>query len=225
MSRPEQSHDKRLLEIVGLFAKLGLTGFGGPAAHISMMFDKVVKRRQWLKEEEFLDLMGATNLIPGPNSTGMAIHLGHRRGGWPGLLLAGSCFIFPAALIVLACAWAYAEYGSLPDAEAVLYGVKAVIIGVVAQALWRLGRTALKTKLLGAICIAGIALGFAGVNAGSLSLMAVVSYTLAREAIVDVPSILLATLSSVLLMRFHVNSAWLVLAGAIVGLAIHGRWP
>jgi chromate transporter len=138
-------------ELAGLFLKLGLTAFGGPAAHIAMMEDEVVRRRKWLAREEFLDLLGATNLIPGPNSTEMAIHVGRRRAGWPGLLVAGVCFILPAMLITLVCAWAYSRYGTLPQAEGILYGIKPVIIAVVVQALWSLGGSALKTHALVAV--------------------------------------------------------------------------
>lgn len=110
-----------------------------------------MRRRQWLSHQEFLDLLGATNLIPGPNSTEMAIHIGHRRAGWPGLIVAGTCFIVPAMLIVLACAWAYTRFGTLPQADGILYGIKPVIIAVVLQALWGLGKSALKTPLLMAL--------------------------------------------------------------------------
>src|SRR5436190_18913364 len=105
---------ERLIELTKLFLKLGVIGFGGPAAHIAMMEDEVVRRRQWLTREEFLDLLGAANLIPGPNSTEMAVFIGHRRAGWPGLLVAGLSFIVPAMLIVVACGWAYVRYGKLP---------------------------------------------------------------------------------------------------------------
>ncbi len=150
--------------VAGLFLKLGTTAFGGPAAHIAMMEDEVVRRRRWLTHEEFLDLLGATNLIPGPNSTEMAIHIGHRRAGWPGLLIGGACFILPAALIVTAIAWAYVRYGKLPEANALLYGVKPVIIAVVLQALWSLGRTAVKTRTLAAMGVLGVIAWFLGVN-------------------------------------------------------------
>lgn len=143
----------RLFELAGVFLKLGAAAFGGPAAHVAMMEDEVVRRRGWLAREEFLDLLGATNLIPGPNSTEMAIHIGRRRAGWAGLLLAGACFILPAALIVTAMAWVYVRFGGLPRAEGVLNGVKPVIIAVVGQALWRLGRSAAKTRFL---AIAGV---------------------------------------------------------------------
>lgn len=153
-----------LRELALLFLRLGTTAFGGPAAHIAMMEDEVVRRRKWLTSEEFLDLLGATNLIPGPNSTEMAIHVGHRRGGWPGLLVAGSCFIVPAALIVLAFAWCYMRYRSLPETDAVLYGVKPVIIAIVLQALWGLARSAVKNRLLGVVGAAAVVASFFGVN-------------------------------------------------------------
>ncbi|HEY7546859.1 MAG TPA: chromate efflux transporter [Blastocatellia bacterium] len=166
--RPERVSDMTrpasLREVALLFLKLGVIAFGGPAAHIAMMEDEVVRRRGWLSKEEFLDLLGATNLIPGPNSTELAIHIGHRKAGWAGLLIAGSCFILPAALIVTAFAWAYVRYGSLPQADAVLYGIKPVIIAIVVQALWRLGRTALKTVWLSVISTAGVVFSFLGVN-------------------------------------------------------------
>jgi len=160
----EVKPERPLVELAGLFLRLGTTAFGGPAAHVAMMEDEVVRRRNWLTREEFLDLLGATNLIPGPNSTEMAIHIGHRRAGWPGLVVAGVCFILPAACIVSVIAWAYVRYGQLPRVEGILYGVKPVIIAIVAQALLGLGRTALKTKTLAAIAIAAAALNFYGVN-------------------------------------------------------------
>lgn len=147
-----------------LFLRLGTTAFGGPAAHIAMMEDEVVRRRRWLTRDEFLDLLGATNLIPGPNSTELAIHIGHRQAGWPGLLVAGVSFILPAVLIVTAFAWAYVRYGSLPQVAGVLYGVKPVIIAIVLQALWSLGRTAIKTKFLALVTVAAVALTFLRVH-------------------------------------------------------------
>ncbi len=157
----EAGRDRSLSELAWLFLRLGTTAFGGPAAHIAMMEDEVVRRRRWLSREEFLDYLGATNLIPGPNSTELAIHIGHARAGWPGLLVAGVCFILPATLIVAALAWAYARFGALPAAGGVLYGVKPVVIAVVAQALWGLGRAALKSRML-------IALGLVSLSAAAL---------------------------------------------------------
>lgn len=152
------------MELAGLFLRLGTTAFGGPAAHIAMMEDEVVRRRKWLTREEFLDLLGATNLIPGPNSTELAIHIGHHRAGWPGLVVAGTCFILPAFLIVLGIAWAYVTYGKLPAADGILYGVKPVVIAVVLQALWGLARSAAKTRFLIGLGLVAVPLLFAGVN-------------------------------------------------------------
>jgi chromate transporter len=153
-----------LRELAALFLKLGTIAFGGPAAHIAMMEDEVVRRRRWMTHDEFLDLLGATNLIPGPNSTEMAIHIGHRRAGWRGLVVAGASFILPAVLIVMGFAWAYVRYGSIPQVKGVLYGIKPVIIAIVLQALWSLGRAAMKTKFLAAIGIAGIILTLSGLH-------------------------------------------------------------
>ena len=133
-----------LREVALLFSKLGIIGFGGPAAHIALMRDEVVRRRQWMDDQEFLDWVGATNLIPGPNSTELAIHLGHQRAGWKGLLTAGVCFITPAVVIVATLAWLYADYGTDPRVVDIRYGVLPVIIAVVAHALVGLGRTALR---------------------------------------------------------------------------------
>lgn len=321
-----------------------------------MMEEEVVRHRGWLTREEFLDLLGATNLIPGPNSTELAIHIGHRRAGWRGLLVAGACFILPAALIVFAIAWLYVRYAKLPQAEALLYGIKPVIIAIVADALWRLGKTAMRTPLLALAGIAAATAAFLGVhelivlfatavlmmvtrirpprattlsvlplflfflkvgsvlfgsgyvllaflradlverwgwlsegqlldavavgqitpgpvfttatfigyviggapgavaatvgiflpafffvaitapiiprlrsskvmsafldglNAASVALMAVVTWQLARAALIDVPTVALAVVSALLLWRFRLNSAWLVLGGAAFGL-------
>ncbi len=154
----------RLAEVAALFLKLGFTAFGGPAAHIAIMHDEVVVRRKWLTDEEFLDLLGATNLIPGPNSTEMAIHIGYLRAGWPGLLLGGFCFVAPATLIVLALAWLYVRFGTTPQAEWLLYGIKPVVIAIIAQALWTLGSKALKNKTLALIGIIVFGLYFLRVN-------------------------------------------------------------
>lgn len=151
-------------EVIRLFLRLGFTAFGGPAAHIAMMHDEVVTRRGWMDEQHFLDLVGATNLIPGPNSTEMAIHVGYDRAGWRGLVAAGVCFILPAALIVGLLAWAYVQYGSTPQGEALLYGIKPVIIAIVLQALIRLGRAAIKGPLLAVIGAAALLLYLLGVN-------------------------------------------------------------
>lgn len=160
----EASRSTRLRELATLFLRLGLTAFGGPAAHVAMMEDEVVVRRRWLTREEFVDLLGATNLIPGPNSTEMAIHVGHRRAGFPGLVVAGTCFILPATILVGLIAWAYVRFGTLPEVEGVLYGIKPAVVAIVVQALWRLGQSALKTRLLIAAGLVAAALGFAGIH-------------------------------------------------------------
>ena len=151
-----------LAEVGRLFLKLGVLGFGGPAAHIALMEDEVVRRRGWLTREAFLDYVGATNLIPGPNSTELAIEIGRDRAGWRGLIVAGLAFILPAALIVGVTAWAYVRFGQLPAVLALLAGVKPVVIAIVAQALWRLARTAVKNGWLAAVAagsIGAIAMG------------------------------------------------------------------
>lgn len=153
-----------LRELAWLFLRLGTTAFGGPAAHIAMMEGEVVRRRGWLSREAFLDLVGATNLIPGPNSTEMAIHIGYLRGGWAGMVIAGASFIFPAVVIVTVLGWVYRRFGALPQAAGLLYGVKPVVIAIVLQALWGLGRTAVKTKFLAAVGLAAAALTVLGVN-------------------------------------------------------------
>lgn len=153
-----------LRELATLFLRLGFTAFGGPAAHVALMEDEVVRRRQWLTHEEFLDLLGATNLIPGPNSTEMAIHIGRKRAGTAGLIVAGVCFIVPAMCLVLACAWAYVKFGRIPQVQGILYGVKPVIIAVVAQALWGLTKSAVKTKWLALLATGAATAAFLGVN-------------------------------------------------------------
>ena len=153
-----------LREIASVFLRLGILGFGGPAAHIAMMEDELVRRRGWLTRERFLDLLGATNLIPGPNSTELAIHIGRERAGWRGLLVAGASFILPAFVIVLACAWAYVRFGTRPAARGLFYGVAPVMVAVVLQALWRLGRTAVRTPALALVAVLSFATAVAGVH-------------------------------------------------------------
>jgi chromate transporter len=140
-----------LRELFLLFTKLGFAAFGGPAAHVAMMRQEVVTRRGWMGDQEFLDLNGATNLIPGPNSTELAIHIGRERAGWRGLLVAGTCFIVPATMIVLAFAIAYKIYGSTPAGQSLLYGITPVVVAVIIQALWGLLKTAVKGPLTAAV--------------------------------------------------------------------------
>jgi chromate transporter len=154
----------RLGELARLFLRLGTVAFGGPAAHIAMMEDEVVRRRRWVSHEEFLDMIGACNLIPGPNSTEMAIHLGHRRAGFAGLAVAGACFAVPAVAITIAIAWAYVRFGSLPQVTGALYGIKPVIIAVVVQALWRLWPSAARTPSLIVITLVATVAALLGFN-------------------------------------------------------------
>jgi chromate transporter len=156
------SRRDRLAELFGFFSRLGLTAFGGPAAHIALMEHESVERRRWLSREQFLDLVGACNLLPGPSSTQVAMALGYTRAGWSGLAIAGVCFILPASVATLALAWAYVRYGSLPQAQGILYGTKPVMIAIIAQAIWRLGRTALRRWLLAGVGIACFTAALAG---------------------------------------------------------------
>ena len=197
-------------ELAGLFLRLGITAFGGPAAHIGMMRDEVVERRRWLGDAEFLDLLAATHLIPGPNSTEMAIHVGYKRAGLPGLLMAGCCFILPPCLMVGVIAWGYVRYGDTPQVGWLMYGVSPVIIAIVVQALWKLGVSAVKgpaTALIGMLAIglslAGLnelallalggivmvaaRLGRPGVLAGTIALLGAGSTLFAQAGAVDVP--------------------------------------
>jgi chromate transporter len=154
----------RLGEIAIVFLRLGAIGFGGPAAHVALMEEELVRRRRWLDRQRFLDLLGATNLIPGPNSTEMAIHLGHERAGLPGLVVAGVLFIAPAAFSTLALAWAYVRFGARPEAGALLYGVKPVVSAIILSALLDLGRTAVKDRLTAAGGLVAFGLAIAGVD-------------------------------------------------------------
>lgn len=178
-----------LREIAALFLRMGFTAFGGPAAHIAMFRDEVVTRRQWITDQHFLDLLGATNLIPGPNSTEMAIHIGYTRGGWRGLIVAGVCFIGPAALIVLALAVLYVQYGTTPAATWLLYGIKPVIIAVILQAIYGLLWTAIKNRLLAGLGLAAFILYLAGIHelalmsGGAAAYLLIVRTTQARGAV------------------------------------------
>src|SRR5262245_37367342 len=167
-------------EVGRLFLKLGLIGFGGPAAHIAMMEDEVVRRRRWLTREQFLDLLGATNLIPGPNSTEMAIHVGYVRAGGLGLVAGGACFILPAMLITLVLATVYARYGRLPEAGWILYGIKPVIIAVVVQAMWGLACKAVATPLAAAVAATVLILALRGANEVALLFAAALGLPLLR---------------------------------------------
>ncbi len=153
---------ERLLELARTFLRLGVIGFGGPAATIAMMDDDIVQRRRWLSREHFLDLVGATNLIPGPNSTEMVMHIGYERAKFPGLVVAGACFILPAALMTGVLGWLYLSYGTIPEVEPFLVGIKPAVLAIILSALWRLGRTAMKSLslfLVGLIVASALVLG------------------------------------------------------------------
>ena len=214
-----------LTDVAKLFLKLGFTAFGGPAAHISIMHDEVVIRRKWLTDEEFLDLLGATNLIPGPNSTEMAIHIGFLRAGWLGLIAAGLCFILPATLIVLGLSWLYVQYGTMPQTEWLLYGIKPVVIAIIAQALWMLGSKAFKNKLLMFVGIAIFVFYFLGLNeiallfAGGLVLMLVSNFRRLRSIN---PILLLPLSGAVLTQTIPFSLSTLFLTFLKIGSVLYG---
>jgi chromate transporter len=156
--------ESNLKEVAGLFLKLGVIGFGGPAAHIAMMRDEVVQKRKWMDEQHFLDLVGATNLIPGPNSTEMAIHIGHERAGWKGLIVAGLCFIMPAVFITGIFAWLYKQYGQLPAVQPFVYGIKPAIIAIILGAIFPLAKKSLKSVELAIIGLAVLVLSLINFN-------------------------------------------------------------
>jgi chromate transporter len=159
-----QNERSSLKELAGLFTRLGLTAFGGPAAHIAMMQKEVVDKRHWMDHQHFLDLIGATNLIPGPNSTEMAIHLGYERGGWKGLLVAGCCFILPAVLITGVIAWLYKQYGQLPQVRPFTYGIKPAIIAIILAAVFPLAKKALRSAELWVMGVVALGASLAGMN-------------------------------------------------------------
>jgi len=156
--------NKALTEVAKLFLKLGVTAFGGPAAHIAMMQEEVVNKRKWMSEQHFLDLIGATNLIPGPNSTEMAIHIGQERAGWKGLIVAGLCFILPAFFITGIFAWLYKQYGHLPQVQPFFYGIKPAIIAIILAAIFPLAKKSLKTIKLGVIGVTALVLSLLSFN-------------------------------------------------------------
>ncbi len=158
------NRNKELGSIAKLFFKLGTIGFGGPAAHIAMMEDEVVRKRKWMDHAHFLDLVGATNLIPGPNSTEMTMHCGHERAGWKGLLVAGAAFILPAVVITSVIAWLYQQYGQLPQVEKFIYGIKPAVIAIILSAVITLGRKAIKTRWLAFLGVATLVVTLLGVN-------------------------------------------------------------
>jgi chromate transporter len=247
---PPPSRGRTLRELAWLFLRLGATAFGGPAAHIAMMEEEVVRRRAWLTRDELVDLIGAANLIPGPNSTEVAIHIGHRRAGGAGLVVAGVCFILPAFLIVTAIGWLYVRFGRLPQATALMAGVKPVVIAVVAQALWGLARSAVKTVWLGLLGAGALVASALGVHelivlfAGGAIGLAARGWASSRRASSLVPLVGLklgvaATaapfgLAPLFLVFLKVGAllfgsgyvllafVWLVIGGGILGLVVAG---
>jgi chromate transporter len=165
----KQRPGSSLGEIARVFLRLGFVAFGGPAAHIAMMEDEFVRRRNWISREEFLDRVGAVGLLPGPSSTELAIYLGELRGGLPGLIVAGVAFILPAAILVAMLAWAYVRFGSMPQIAGLLFGVKPVVIVLIAQAVWSLGKTALKSKEMA--FLAAVVLGLSAVHVSAIALL------------------------------------------------------
>jgi chromate transporter len=159
-----ESRVSKLIELSKLFLKVGIIGFGGPAVHIAMMEEEIVRKRKWMDGQHFLDLVGATNLIPGPNSTEMSMHIGNERAGWRGLIVAGCCFIIPAVITTGVFAWAYQEYGKLPQVHPFIYGIKPAIIAVIVATMIALGKKALKNVTLGIIGAASAVAVLAGAN-------------------------------------------------------------
>jgi chromate transporter len=205
-------------ELTKLFLRLGITAFGGPAAHIAMMRDEVVERRRWMTDTEFLDLLAATNLIPGPNSTEMAIHIGYKRGGLSGLFLAGGCFILPACLIVGAIAWGYVRYGDTPQVGWLMYGVSPVIIAIVAQALWKLGRSAVKGPLTALVGV--LAAGLALAEWNELALLALGGIVMVGARVGRPGSNASTAVMAVTIATFGAGGALLAQAGATFAVPV-----
>lgn len=177
----KQASRSTLLEVAREFLRLGFVAYGGPAAHVAMMEEDFVRRRGWITRERFLDLVGAVSLLPGPSSTELAIYLGEIRAGLAGLIVAGACFILPAALLVMGLAWAYLKFGSVPQVSGLLFGIKPVVVALVAQAVWNLGKTALRSVPLVALAIVVIVLAILGVHAVLLLLGAGFLWLVLRE--------------------------------------------
>jgi len=192
---------QHLPEVAMLFVRLGATSFGGPAAYIALMHNEVVVRRKWVDEQRFLDIMGAVNLIPGPNATEIASHLGLLRAGWPGLVIAGALFTIPGTAAIMVVAWAYVKYGTTPEVTWILYGVKPAVIAIIAQAIWSLSRKAFKSPLLIIVGLGVLGLYLIGLNEIALLLGGAVLVLLVQAgmrlfkqktiALILIPSLLL----------------------------------
>jgi len=207
-----------LRDLALLYTRLGFTAFGGPAAHIALMENEIVRRRKWLTHEQFLDLLGIVNLIPGPNSTQMAIQIGYRLAGWPGLLMGGLCFILPAALLTLSLAWFYVTYGSVPQFGAVLYGLKAVMVSVVLQAIWNLSHVAIKSAALAVLCAAAAAASALGVN------VLLVLFSAGTIAVAIQKAAQLRSLPSRNLASLVPQASLMISPGTIAGTASASLW-
>lgn len=214
-----------LKELAKLFLKLGIIGFGGPAAHITMMQDEVVAKRKWLTEQHFLDLVGATNLIPGPNSTEMAIHIGHEKAGWKGLIVAGLCFILPAVFITGIFAWLYKEYGQIPEVQPFIYGIKPAIIAIILGAVFPLAKKSLKSVELAVIGLIVLVLSLLSINeiylmfgAGFLALfLAFIRSKKSTAAKTIFPFTILQITGTTILSATNLNLFWIFLKiGAIL---------
>jgi chromate transporter len=206
---------QRLTELLEVFGRLGFTAFGGPAAHIAMMRDEVVRRRAWMSDSEFVDLLAATNLIPGPNSTEMAIHIGARRAGAAGLVVAGAAFILPATFIVGALAWAYVRFGAVPQVAWLLYGIKPVIIAVVVHALWGLVRTVIRIPIMAWVAAAALAVYLMGVNEIAILIVAGVAVMAFRRVTTVAAALALAAVPSVAAGAAPVGAAAVAAPAAI----------
>ena len=217
----------KLLEVAQVFFKMGCIAFGGPAAHIAMMEEEVVNKRKWMSRQHFLDLIGVTNLIPGPNSTEMTMHCGHERAGVPGLFVAGISFIFPAVLITGFLAWLYVSFGSLPNVEPFVYGIKPAVLAIIAGAVLKLGKKALKGWELGFIGVLVVTASLLGFNEVSVLLVAGVLgavYFTAKHKLNDspksiVPLLLLQASSSAVLKITSIKVFWTFLK---VGSVLYG---
>ncbi|HEX9152443.1 MAG TPA: chromate efflux transporter [Flavobacterium sp.] len=216
--------ENRLKELAKLFLKLGTIGFGGPAVHIAMMQEEVVVKKKWISEQHFLDLIGATNLIPGPNSTEMAIHIGHERAGWKGLIIAGFCFLFPAVLITGCLAWLYKKYGHLPELQSFIYGIKPALIAIILMAIFPLAKKSLKTIELGIIGLITLVLAILNYNqiyimfgAGIFALL--IAQTNSRSTLNSFISIPLLPLSKAVVTTTNLN---LFLVFLKIGAVLYG---
>jgi chromate transporter len=209
--------------LAALFLRLGVTSFGGPAAHNALFHDETVKRRRWLDDQHFLDLLGATNLIPGPNSTEMAIHIGFLRAGWTGLVVAGICFILPAMVIVTAMAWAYVQFGSTPQVAWLLYGVKPVVIAVIVQALWGLGKKAVKGPVTAGLAIGVVILYFLGINELALLLIAGLAALLAGHPNREALALSKIRVGKRGLAAFALGAMFILFAVAVPSLVLDGN--